>query len=132
MKAMAGSCSYAPSFSLFSALVLSSCPRFLEEAGSSGSSRGHSLHQVLGLREETQGDPGPSPEGGIGFTQKGHGISDTDVAEFLFKSKPAIDVFIDFLCNDLSKACFVKPPPVPKDRLPNEPFVAKSSKEGRP
>ncbi|KAJ0964605.1 hypothetical protein J5N97_025743 [Dioscorea zingiberensis] len=57
------------------------------------------------------------------------GYSDTDVAEFLFKSKPSVDVLIDFLCNDLSKACFAKPPPVPKDRLPGEPFVAKSSKE---
>ncbi|KAJ0963055.1 hypothetical protein J5N97_028177 [Dioscorea zingiberensis] len=60
-----------------------------------------------------------------------HGISDTNVVEFLIKSKPSVDVFIDVLCNDLSKACFVKPPSVPKNRLPDEPFVVKSSKEGR-
>ncbi|XP_039143126.1 nucleophosmin [Dioscorea cayenensis subsp. rotundata] len=57
------------------------------------------------------------------------GYSDTDVAEYLYKSKPSVDALIDFLCNDLSKACSVKPPPVPKDRVPGEPFVAKSSKE---
>lgn len=57
------------------------------------------------------------------------GYHDTDVAEFLFKSEPQSPALLKFLCNDLSKACLVKPPPVPKDRAPGEPFVPKSSKE---
>ncbi|AES77099.1 putative saposin B type domain-containing protein [Medicago truncatula] len=57
------------------------------------------------------------------------GYSDTDVAEYLYSSKPDIDSLTNYLCKDLSKACNTKPPPVPKDRTPGEPFVAKSSKE---
>uniref|UniRef100_A0A5B7A235 Saposin B-type domain-containing protein n=2 Tax=Davidia involucrata TaxID=16924 RepID=A0A5B7A235_DAVIN len=57
------------------------------------------------------------------------GYSDTDVAEYLYKNKPQIDSLVNFLCNDLTKACSTKPPPVPKDRTPGEPFVPKSSKE---
>ncbi|XP_077217121.1 uncharacterized protein LOC143851537 [Tasmannia lanceolata] len=57
------------------------------------------------------------------------GYSDTDVAEFLFKGKPQIDSLVNFLCDDLSKACSAKPPPIPKDRIPGEPFIPKSSKE---
>ncbi|KAL2666350.1 hypothetical protein AAZV13_01G003500 [Glycine max] len=57
------------------------------------------------------------------------GYSDTDVAEYLYNSKPDIDSLRNYLCKDLSKACSSKPPPVPKDRAPGEPFVAKSSKE---
>ncbi|XP_052198491.1 LOW QUALITY PROTEIN: uncharacterized protein LOC127805765 [Diospyros lotus] len=57
------------------------------------------------------------------------GYSDTDVAEYLYKNKPQVDHLTRFLCNDLSSACRTKPPPVPKDRIPGEPFVAKSSKE---
>jgi hypothetical protein len=57
------------------------------------------------------------------------GYHDTDIAEFLFKSEPQSSSLLKFLCNDLSKACLVKPPPVPKDRTPGEPFVPKSSKE---
>lgn len=57
------------------------------------------------------------------------GYHDTDVAEYLFKSKAQSSALLKFLCNDLSKACSVKPPPVPKDRVPGEPFVPKSSKE---
>eukprot|EP00262_Sarcandra_glabra_P006822 TRINITY_DN19377_c0_g1_i1.p1 TRINITY_DN19377_c0_g1~~TRINITY_DN19377_c0_g1_i1.p1 ORF type:complete len:299 (+),score=72.80 TRINITY_DN19377_c0_g1_i1:139-1035(+) len=57
------------------------------------------------------------------------GYSDTDVAEYLFKSKPQIESLVNFLCVDLSKACSVKPPPVPKDRIPGEPFLPKPSKE---
>nr|DAD48943.1 TPA_asm: hypothetical protein HUJ06_018880 [Nelumbo nucifera] len=57
------------------------------------------------------------------------GYSDTDVAEYLFRSKPQIDVLVKFLCNDLTKTCAVEPPPVPKDRNPGEPFIPKSSKE---
>lgn len=42
------------------------------------------------------------------------GYSDTDVAEFVYSTKPSIDSLVNFLCNDLSKACSVKPPPIPK------------------
>ncbi|XP_028114920.1 uncharacterized protein LOC114312832 [Camellia sinensis] len=57
------------------------------------------------------------------------GYSDTDVAEYLYQKKPQIDSLTHFFCNDLSKACSVKPPPVPKNRTPGEPFVPKSAKE---
>ncbi|CAI8594635.1 unnamed protein product [Vicia faba] len=57
------------------------------------------------------------------------GYSDTDVAEYLYTSKHDIDSLFNYLCKDLSKACNTKPPPVPKDRTPGEPFVAKSAKE---
>ncbi|KAL2626477.1 hypothetical protein AAZV13_07G112700 [Glycine max] len=57
------------------------------------------------------------------------GYSDTDVAEYLYSSKPDIDSLRNYLCKDLTNACSTKPPPVPKDRAPGEPFVAKSSKE---
>lgn len=42
------------------------------------------------------------------------GYYDTDVAEYLYKSKPDIDSVFNFLCKDLTKACSTKPPPVPK------------------
>ncbi|XP_031479723.1 uncharacterized protein LOC116250261 [Nymphaea colorata] len=57
------------------------------------------------------------------------GYHDTDVAEFVFKSKPQLNQLINYICKDLSKACSSKPPPVPVDRVPGEPFVPKSSKE---
>lgn len=57
------------------------------------------------------------------------GYSDTDVAEYIYKNKPHIDSLVTVLCKDLTKSCSVKPPPVPKDRIPGEPFVPKSSKE---
>lgn len=57
------------------------------------------------------------------------GFSDTDVAEYMYTHKPDIDSLFKFLCKDLTKACNRKPPPVPKDRTPGEPFVPKSSKE---
>lgn len=41
------------------------------------------------------------------------GYSDTDVAEYLYKSKPQVDSLVDFLCKDLTGACNKKPPPVP-------------------
>ncbi|KAF6138192.1 hypothetical protein GIB67_011032 [Kingdonia uniflora] len=44
------------------------------------------------------------------------GYSDTDVAEYMFKSKPQIESLVKFLCNDLTKACSVQPPPLPKSR----------------
>nr|GMD01807.1 DUF3456 domain protein [Ipomoea batatas] len=57
------------------------------------------------------------------------GFSDTDVAEYLYTHKPKLDSLVNFLCKDLTNACSRKPPPVPKDRTPGEPFVPKSSKE---
>ncbi|KAK8941616.1 hypothetical protein KSP40_PGU004679 [Platanthera guangdongensis] len=42
------------------------------------------------------------------------GYSDTDVAEFVFSSKPSRESLVKYLCNDLSRACIVKAPPVPK------------------
>lgn len=55
--------------------------------------------------------------------------SDTDVAEYLYKTKPDLDSLKSFLCKDLTEVCSKAPPPVPKNRVPGEPFVAKSSKE---
>ncbi|XP_047330908.1 uncharacterized protein LOC124934422 [Impatiens glandulifera] len=57
------------------------------------------------------------------------GYYDTDVAEYVYKSKPSLDSLVKFLCKDLSKACSSPPPPLPKDRAQGEPFVPKSSKE---
>ncbi|KAG8367267.1 hypothetical protein BUALT_Bualt16G0054700 [Buddleja alternifolia] len=57
------------------------------------------------------------------------GYSDTDAAEYLYKNKPQLDSLVNFICKDLTKACSSKPPPVPKDRTPGEPFIAKSEKE---
>uniref|UniRef100_J3MBB4 Saposin B-type domain-containing protein n=1 Tax=Oryza brachyantha TaxID=4533 RepID=J3MBB4_ORYBR len=57
------------------------------------------------------------------------GYADTDVAEFVYKKKPSADQLVKFLCKDLSEACTVDPPPVPKDRIPGEPFAAKPSKD---
>ncbi|CAI9100533.1 OLC1v1037657C3 [Oldenlandia corymbosa var. corymbosa] len=57
------------------------------------------------------------------------GYSDTDVAEYLYKAKPDVDSLVKYLCKDLTGACSKKPPKVPKDRTPGEPFVPKSSKE---
>ncbi|KAL8456496.1 hypothetical protein ACS0TY_034636 [Phlomoides rotata] len=57
------------------------------------------------------------------------GYSDTDVAEHIYKNKPEINSLTSFICKDLTGACNSKPPPVPKDRTPGEPFVAKSEKE---
>ncbi|CAH9066228.1 unnamed protein product [Cuscuta europaea] len=57
------------------------------------------------------------------------GFSDTDVAEYIYTHKPNLDSLVNFLCKDLTKACRKKPPPIPKDRTPGEPFVPKSSKE---
>ncbi|KAL6554977.1 hypothetical protein OROGR_006235 [Orobanche gracilis] len=57
------------------------------------------------------------------------GYSDTDVAEYLYKKQPRVDSLVSFICKDLTEACSLKPPPVPKDRTPGEPFVAKSAKE---
>ncbi|KAJ4708604.1 hypothetical protein OWV82_018524 [Melia azedarach] len=57
------------------------------------------------------------------------GYSDTDVAEYLYTSKPDLESLVNYLCKDLSRACSTKPPPVPKDRKPGEPFVPKPAKE---
>ncbi|XP_008782493.2 uncharacterized protein LOC103702007 [Phoenix dactylifera] len=57
------------------------------------------------------------------------GYADTDVAEFFFKARPSVDLLVKFLCNDISKACSVKPPPIPEDRIPGEPFLSKLSKD---
>ncbi|XP_039066189.1 uncharacterized protein LOC120211781 [Hibiscus syriacus] len=57
------------------------------------------------------------------------GYSDTDVAEYIYTSKPDIESLANYLCKDLTKACKTKPPPLPKDRTPGEPFVPKPTKE---
>lgn len=57
------------------------------------------------------------------------GYSDTDVAEYIYTSQPDVDSLLNYLCKDLTKACSKKPPPVPKDRVPGEAFVAKPAKE---
>ncbi|WZZ09795.1 hypothetical protein YC2023_095716 [Brassica napus] len=57
------------------------------------------------------------------------GYSDTDVAEYIYKSKPDLASLVNHLCKDLTDACTKNPPPVPKDRVPGEPFVAKPSKD---
>lgn len=54
---------------------------------------------------------------------------DIDVAEYLYKTKPDLESLKSFLCKDLTKVCSKAPPPVPKNRVPGEPFVAKPSKE---
>lgn len=45
------------------------------------------------------------------------GYSDTDVAEYVYKSKPQIDSLVNYLCKDVTGACTKKLPPVPKVRL---------------
>ncbi len=45
------------------------------------------------------------------------GYADTDVAEVVYKKKPSADQLVKFLCKDLSEACVVDPPPVPKVRI---------------
>ncbi|XP_021641045.2 uncharacterized protein LOC110635866 isoform X2 [Hevea brasiliensis] len=57
------------------------------------------------------------------------GYSDTDIAEYIFSSKPDIDSLVNYLCKDLTNSCRKKPPPVPKDRTPGEPFVPKPAKD---
>ncbi|RYR48386.1 hypothetical protein Ahy_A07g034407 [Arachis hypogaea] len=42
------------------------------------------------------------------------GYSDTDVAEYLYNSKPDANSLYKYLCKDLTKACGTKPSPVPK------------------
>lgn len=54
---------------------------------------------------------------------------DTDIAEYIFTTKPQIDLLVKHLCKDLTNSCSKKPPPVPKNRMPGEPFVPKPSKE---
>ncbi|KAG7545724.1 Saposin B type domain [Arabidopsis suecica] len=61
--------------------------------------------------------------------QKVIGYSDTDVSEYIYKSKPDLVSLVNHLCKDLTDACSKKPPPVHKDRVPGEPFVAKPSKD---
>ncbi|XP_010433086.1 PREDICTED: uncharacterized protein LOC104717242 [Camelina sativa] len=61
--------------------------------------------------------------------QKVIGYADTDVAEYIYTSKPDLVSLKNHLCKDLTDACSKKPPPVPKDRVPGEPFVAKPSKD---
>ncbi|KAF2304040.1 hypothetical protein GH714_026590 [Hevea brasiliensis] len=57
------------------------------------------------------------------------GYSDTDIAEYIFSSKPDVDSLVNYLCKDLTNSCRKKPPPVPKDRTPGEPFVPKPAKD---
>ncbi|KAJ6435280.1 hypothetical protein OIU84_000464 [Salix udensis] len=39
---------------------------------------------------------------------------DTDIAEYIFTTKPQIDLLVKHLCKDLTNSCSKKPPPVPK------------------
>ncbi|XP_021750986.1 uncharacterized protein LOC110716647 [Chenopodium quinoa] len=57
------------------------------------------------------------------------GFSDTDIAEYIYARKPQLDSLVNYLCKDLTKACSKRPPPVPKDRVPGEPFIPKPEKE---
>ncbi|XP_065850580.1 uncharacterized protein [Euphorbia lathyris] len=57
------------------------------------------------------------------------GYADTDIAEHLFTSKPSINELVNYLCKDLTNICVKKPPPVPKNRTPGEPFVPKPAKD---
>eukprot|EP00252_Welwitschia_mirabilis_P015011 TRINITY_DN33116_c0_g1_i1.p1 TRINITY_DN33116_c0_g1~~TRINITY_DN33116_c0_g1_i1.p1 ORF type:complete len:303 (-),score=64.93 TRINITY_DN33116_c0_g1_i1:358-1266(-) len=57
------------------------------------------------------------------------GYYDTDVAEFLYKGVPEVSILSKFLCNDLSKVCSVRTPPVPRERIPGEAFIPKPSKD---
>lgn len=51
------------------------------------------------------------------------GYSDTDVAEYIYSRKPQLDVLVNYLCKDLTKACSKKPPPVPKVHFPAQGHV---------
>ena len=42
------------------------------------------------------------------------GYSDTDVAEYIYTSKPDIESLVNYLCKDLTKTCKTKPPRLPK------------------
>jgi hypothetical protein len=42
------------------------------------------------------------------------GFADTDVAEFFYKKQPSVEELVNYLCHDLSEACSVKTPLVPK------------------
>ncbi|OMO67329.1 hypothetical protein CCACVL1_20603 [Corchorus capsularis] len=57
------------------------------------------------------------------------GYSDTDVAEYIYTAKPSLESLVNYLCKDLTKSCKTKPPPLPKNRTPGEPFVPKPTKE---
>ncbi|KAI5067357.1 hypothetical protein GOP47_0017885 [Adiantum capillus-veneris] len=57
------------------------------------------------------------------------GYHDTDIAEFMYKGAVSVDELSNYLCKDLSKACRGKIPSVPKDRVPGEAFMVKSSKD---
>ncbi|GMH03383.1 hypothetical protein Nepgr_005222 [Nepenthes gracilis] len=57
------------------------------------------------------------------------GDFDTDVAEYIYKSKPQLDSLVNYLCKDLTRACSIPPPSVPKGRTPGEPFIPKPAKD---
>lgn len=57
------------------------------------------------------------------------GFSDTDIAEYIYARRPQLESLVKYLCKDFTKVCNKKPPPVPKDRVPGEPFVPKPDKE---
>ncbi|GKV14050.1 hypothetical protein SLEP1_g24976 [Rubroshorea leprosula] len=64
-----------------------------------------------------------------GACQEIIGSSDTNVAEYIYKSIPDIESLINYLRKDLTEACSTNPPPVPKDRIPGEPFEPKPTNE---
>ncbi|GLT74657.1 hypothetical protein SLA2020_464440 [Shorea laevis] len=64
-----------------------------------------------------------------GACQEITGSSDANVADYIYKSKPDIESLINYLCKDLTEACSTNPSPVPKDRIPGEPFEPKPTNE---
>ncbi|KAG9137872.1 hypothetical protein Leryth_023374 [Lithospermum erythrorhizon] len=81
------------------------------------------------VEQESEGQCGSKCKTVERACQEVMGYYDTDVAEYLYKNKPKVESLVSYLCKDLSASCTRKPPPVPKDRVPGEPFIPKSEKE---
>ncbi|GKV14051.1 hypothetical protein SLEP1_g24976 [Rubroshorea leprosula] len=63
-----------------------------------------------------------------GACQEIIGSSDTNVAEYIYKSIPDIESLINYLRKDLTEACSTNPPPVPKG-MPGAPSMKMYSRE---